>query len=102
MSSRSKRRGAGMATAFYPKPAGACHPGAPAVTATRRRSLPEAARELGDDPVAQHVGHLEDAAMDRVVVADIGVEAPVEAVDGLLERLVEMRPHHRPHLAARP
>ena len=37
-------------------------------------------------------------AVDRVVVADVGVEVAREPVDGLLERLVEVRLHHRPHL----
>src|SRR3954469_5781086 len=84
MSSSSNRRGAAMGGAFYPKRLLACPPPAAAVTGPRRTPLPQAVRELGDDPVAQHVHHLEDRLVDRVVVGDAGGEAAVQLVDRLL------------------
>src|SRR5919198_4826948 len=101
MSSRSKRRGAAMATAFY-------RTARPRATSTEAwlprdaRGLPESGRELGDDAVAEHVRHLEDRLVDGLVVGDVGGETAVEAVDAFLERLVQVRLHHRAHLAPRP
>jgi hypothetical protein len=40
----------------------------------------EAPRELGDDPVAQLVGHLQDVPVDRFVVADVRGLVAGEAV----------------------
>src|SRR3954471_14137156 len=95
MSSSSNRRGAAMAGGFFPKRGLSCHPPAAAagraprappaaVTGPRRTPLPQAVRELGDDPVAQHVHHLEDRLVNPVVVGDAGGEAAVQLVDRLL------------------
>ena len=53
-------------------------------------------------PVAEGVRHLEDVAVDGVVVADVRGEVPLEAVLRLGQRLVEMGLHHRPHRRLRP
>src|SRR5215216_1177417 len=64
--------------------------------------LAEATGELGDDPAAQLVGHLQDVPVDRVVVPDVRGVVAGEAVRRLGQGLVEVRAHHRAHLATTP
>jgi len=54
------------------------------------RSAGEPGGELGDDPVAEHVGHVQDLEVDLVVRRDVVGVAALEPGDGLGEGQVEV------------
>src|SRR6266496_537684 len=67
-----------------------------------RVELVEAGRELLDDPVAEHVRHVEDVPVHLVVGDDVGVPVPLEPRDGLLCRELEVHAHLCLHRGERP
>ena len=66
------------------------------------RRLLEPGRELGDDARAQHVRHLQDFALDRVVILDVRGIVALQPVRGLLQRQVQVGLHHGLHVAQGP
>src|SRR5687768_15192722 len=68
----------------------------------RARLTLEPAWELADDPDAQHVGHVQDVAVDAVVRNNVRGPVTIQTSDGFIEGPLEMCVHHRAHLGLRP
>src|SRR5262245_3017994 len=65
-------------------------------------SLAEPTRELLDDPGREHVRHVQDVTVDRVVGCDVGVPLALEPGDRFSGRQVEVPVHLRLHRSELP